>query len=1184
MSRGPSPSFASANLTPSFSSSSTASNATLMANPSHANLQVDTRFRSTSPSGYNYVTSPDSVQSKSQQKSSTTVQIIGQALEKSEDKGETLDMSRQAVGSIGEDAVEMFRRGVGKDKKGVWRLALSYNSLKDNSISPSFGRLRNLRYLNLKGNEFTHFPPALCELTCLDILDLSKNLISSFPDIPKHLCNLRILSLSNNRIYTLPSYLTTFNNLKVLKIDQNPIEWPPREVLGALMTTTKNRSRGTSDAGSISTSGGERHRKEEDVRPWIENMKSWMRQKAAEGELLLERSRLEDDSFMASEWVPSLAWLSLLTFRREEPSSAISTEPPNQSWSRPTSGSTVKAQSVRDEAANRPLSPAFKRPQFSRNPSAAFSMESLRAPSPSYYPASHHERTTSTASSTNTPPVSASTASSSSHSRLPSVNVSQPTSSSHSRGASYTTTQRISANVLAKKSLPDLRQSHARIISDRRNDGKTEEIRPLGLGIAAPGVKSFQLKSMWGDEMDKMPSMDSRILARKGSSDMLRKGGLAEKRNSQEDPLIDESRNSYFRRLSTLPVSSISKAIPLALLKFIDSIRGILFSLSQLHTALRQYLVFAVNERVAGVFARVMEPAGNYMMNLINALDRFDSMSRRSSPPIHAIRAVVDAAKESVAVFAKIVAVIQLQVSSMKGNDVRYTRTLIVMIYGSMAEIACSWQAMAPLLAEIKSLLVPDQVAARAIMMGGHKMVSTGSLTGRTPISPIPEKGETHSPPIMARTTVPFAGSPLTEVVEPAPAPTVSARGKARRQGGSFSTQDVEQGMLMGSPGGPRSAELVEGTIRHRPSTSATIVLEQTHESEGEEEELAPPAPQKSTSAVFINPITPPTFSVPHPGPYSRQGHRPSSSSGSSHALSSGLPAMRKLSVDVRPPTPASATLFDEDLLDVIETATDIAFTVWLKLAEDLGASSPPFSGSHTKTSSQSSTSSMAPPPFTPIGQGRPPTISPKAHGDLLILLSVSEQITAGLKESTMGLRANPHSLHTTTLSDDAQAFIKTVIKVSEMVKAISATHSFPNPVRQCLSRLTQATRECAILIQVSSLRPGNATPAPIPPASARSHYSRSSRGSNGGPESSTEDLGITPSSAGYQGWSNHAQPMREGLRGLQLPNRQALLGRSRSANVVEVGRADALGEGYQVAPLSARSAPRSAQPSQTAF
>ena len=840
---------------------------------------------------------------------------------------------------------------------------------------------------------------------------------------------------------------------------------------------------------------------------------------------------------------------------------------------------------------------------------------------------SRHDRSASTSSFT-TPPASTSTASSA-HSRTPSQNLLIPSTplTGHSRGASYSATQRLSANLTAKKSLPDLRLSHAKIIQDRRDSGQEfEEIRPLGLGINAPGSSLQSKNNVWAAETVTTPTASpnrARGTSRKGSLEMLRKMktgmgfDLAEGRGSQEGPLVDESRNSYFRRLSTLPASSISKAIPSSLLQFVDAIRGILYALSQLHAALRQYLLFAVHESIAGVFARVMDPADTYMNNLINALDRFDSMSRRHTPPVHVIRSVIDAVKESIAVFAKIVAVLRLQIPALRGSDERYSRTLLLMIYGSMAEIASSWKNMAPLLTDIKCFLAVDGqgVVARALI-GGHKMFQTSSLTGRTPISPIPERGESHSPPSVPRPTVPVVGSsPLNQKQDdsPAPQPTSMAggRSRSRRQGGSFSTQDIERGMHMGSPSGPRNEELSCSYLRHRPSGSAPSVLEeQSEEAEAGEETLTfvPTFPGKAmiSNSTPMIPITPPELAQPaqpvtmvsssSQGP--RRGHGAQSSSGSSHALSmsNGLPPVRKLSVDVRPPTPASATLFDEDLLDAIETAIDIAFTVWLRLAEDMGASSPPFR-SHAKYSSQSSDSShvdsarTAPPPLTHIDNSRrPATISAKDDVEMLQLLSQAEQITTTLRESTLGLRADPHTYPHTTLPDDAQAFIKIVVKVSELVKVISATHSFPPVVRQSCSRLTQATRECAILIQVSSLRPDSSNPAPIPPASARPpslahHYSNIS---NGGLNSSSEDLG--PPSASYQNPSAAwGQPPREGLRGLRLPSRQKALGRSRSPNAYPLDPNWSMGsaglqseaEGY-FSPISARggTSTRSAQAS----
>jgi hypothetical protein len=93
--------------------------------------------------------------------SSPSIPLIHKALENSKDGGETLDLSREHIHHISDDEVEFFRTRVGKHNTGVWRLALSYNALADGSISRSFNTLSRLRYLNLKGNQFTAIPPAV---------------------------------------------------------------------------------------------------------------------------------------------------------------------------------------------------------------------------------------------------------------------------------------------------------------------------------------------------------------------------------------------------------------------------------------------------------------------------------------------------------------------------------------------------------------------------------------------------------------------------------------------------------------------------------------------------------------------------------------------------------------------------------------------------------------------------------------------------------------------------------------------------------------------------------------------------------------------------------------------------------------------------------------------------------------
>lgn len=783
----------------------------------------------------------------------------------------------------------------------------------------------------------------------------------------------------------------------------------------------------------------------------------------------------------------------VLTCCREEPYETAAEPDPNESFESSVSQTMIRMddQEAREASSFSPTKPI---PWGQRVRAAAVSEDSLvntNANASTLSLPSHafaHDRSVSSSS---TPPVSASTSSSSSGPAvLPAVSkpqIVQPMTSGHARGASYTATQRMSGTLQAKKSLPDLRQSHAKIIEERRVEA-TDEVRPLGMGINRMTVLKDSL------------APERRGLQKMGSIDVLRSKheALAKmdvRRESQDGPTIDESRNSYFRRVSMLPPSTISKAVSPSLLMFIDAVRGLLFALTQLHGALRQFLNFAVSDKVAGVFSRVLEPAGMYLATLINALDRFDSTSRRSAPSTSAVRGVIDAAKESVAVFGKIVAVVRLQTPAFRDADVRYTRQLLLSIYGGMAEVAMSWKSMVPLLADVRTLLLPESLRA-------PPMSKASSMSGRTPVSPILERSEsrlreqipfpthTHSQSqsqTHSRTPSLSHGQSPERVVrrDLTASTTTSPRSRGnRRHAGSFSTQDVERGMMMGSPLGFTRTEWPDPTIHEDlegvdtgPSPPPFPLAAQ------------PEQPAEGTPSFAGRQHLPLLPSQP------RSRHGQSSSAGSSYLSAPG--GSRNLSVDVRPPTPASATLFDDDLLDVLETATEVGFSVWLRLAEEIGASSSYDSGQHPGhmrgDSASSSVSVRLGLSLLTDDRRRPPTIPAKEYGDLVHLLSVAEQVTTALRESLMALRANPFAYSHTTLPDDAQAFIRNVVKVTGLIKALSAHHTFSTGMRQGMRRLTQATRECAILIQVSSMRPTHSTPALIPaPTGASTTYAAS--------------------------------------------------------------------------------------------
>jgi len=340
--------------------------------------------------------------------------------------------------------------------------------------------------------------------------------------------------------------------------------------------------------------------------------------------------------------------------------------------------------------------------------------------------------------------------------------------------------------------------------------------------------------------------------------------------------LIEGSRDSYFRRLSTLPPSTIPASMPPALLTLIDGARGLLFALAQIQATLRRHPTSPLDDRFAGVLSRVLAPAAGATDSLINALDRFDSTSRRaSSPPARVVRGVVEAVKANVGAYGKVIAVliIQLKVSFSKlatnasgrpstpsGNgaghpfqqqrenfeDIRFTRTLLLNLYGAMGEVSHAWQTMIPVLPAVAPLLrdpnaPPRQPLAAAPQQptngsgpaaagvspqphpGGRqtRLLSSASARGGHPMSPVPERLEGSGASASTMTPGTLDGlSPGT-----LPPPSRHKRGASSGEGGAAGSEGSgrDPTAVAGSTSAaPDQTETNGSGGHHRPSHSRT--------------------------------------------------------------------------------------------------------------------------------------------------------------------------------------------------------------------------------------------------------------------------------------------------------------------------------------------------------------------------
>lgn len=410
-------------------------------------------------------------------------------------------------------------------------------------------------------------------------------------------------------------------------------------------------------------------------------------------------------------------------------------------------------------------------------------------------------------------------------------------------------------------------------------------------------------------------------------------------------PSMDVERNSYFRRLSSLPTASISRVIPPALLSFIDSVRGILFAVSQIYQSLQHYTVYAIDERLSSVLQKVLDPASQYMLQLIDALDSFDSMSRRGPPPPSVIRRVVESCRDNVAVFGKAVGVLALQLKVLASrDDVRYSRQMLLVLYGAMAEISNAWQGMVhqveavePLLREEDRPPLPLKLPQLANGSGysghGHgvgKMHGKSQRTeSRERISPISEQPELPSPfynppQTMSRSAASSraggAGMQPLAVSSKVPIGGGERLRMARRHAGSFSVKDVELGRSMAS-NSPPADRLVGGS-------SAQMSRQHARQIHPAMPMLPPP---RSTHHNHSHQHTP--------------GHSPTKSAlgaseslhvrqDSAHGLSpTGAPSPGLRSNMLEVPS-SSTTLVDKDAIEAISVAVKAAPAVWSMLEE----------------------------------------------------------------------------------------------------------------------------------------------------------------------------------------------------------------------------------------------------------
>ena len=325
----------------------------------------------------------------------------------------------------------------------------------------------------------------------------------------------------------------------------------------------------------------------------------------------------------------------------------------------------------------------------------------------------------------------------------------------HLRAASVASDHRAPSSVSGKNSLPDLRSPQWNVLSQSPEQSFTEF-------LSAQTSESTPVAAV--------RQASSTSTAPKPS-------------HYAVTPSMAFERNSYFQRLSAMPTSI---KLPAPLLCLAETTRSVLFVSSQIYQTIEHYASHAIDEKHSTIFKKLLEPASADMVLLIQALDRFDSTSRKGLPPPPVCRGVAETCRNVITAINKAVYMFAIQLKVAPCDDHRYSRWILMELYASTAEISVAWQNLVPHTTSLKSY-----------------------LAGRTV--------QNHSQPPPPLLQAPVFGPSLSNQSRQGdgdyPVPRLrntdlsSMRThNARRHAGSFSYRDVELGKVLPSIDEPGSS------------------------------------------------------------------------------------------------------------------------------------------------------------------------------------------------------------------------------------------------------------------------------------------------------------------------------------------------------------------------------------------
>ncbi|KAK9245954.1 RAM signaling pathway protein-domain-containing protein [Lipomyces tetrasporus] len=226
---------------------------------------------------------------------------------------------------------------------------------------------------------------------------------------------------------------------------------------------------------------------------------------------------------------------------------------------------------------------------------------------------------------------------------------------------------------------------------------------------------------------------------------------------------IEPQPNAYFRRLSVLQeqmsptvLSQLSSAAFSN--QVVESARGVLFTLSQVLPAVRQFLAFCDDKKLSGTLSGIIYNTRLHIDTLIRALEHHDALltpvgtagnnGRRAPQNVPsvasaAVEPIIHASLACIGAFRHIISIIHANVKAIAGRaEIRHTRAFFLLSYGALAEVKNAWTTLVPALAEcripVSAYLSKEILSSKVVSRSESKSPSLPSQPPASELMPPP--------------------------------------------------------------------------------------------------------------------------------------------------------------------------------------------------------------------------------------------------------------------------------------------------------------------------------------------------------------------------------------------------------------------------------------------------------------